>query len=357
MGRSVIVWLVAGSMVTGVALLAGARAWSRARREYVRLLLVPYRTDRATPDAAVAMFEALHATMLQRWWRRLLAGQASVAVEIHALPRRTAGTRRRSPSRARSLCARVSRRRSATALSEHRVPDAFPRAVGRPPFVLRLKKRRLFVTPDRRSPTRAARPTRRSTGVIRAMAATGSVRAAGRAHAGAGRDRALLRAGCYRARERKAVRCAGPGRTPPAAGPLRARRGRAARAASMCSTGRCSSPTSASSAPTARTCEAVAAAARAPGAENRLVERGTTIRQALLGLYDRRVARGEGNPLPYWQCGVYASTELPSLWQLPVDRPRRRAARPRRAAARAGRAGDRPAAGAARGCCATPTGR
>jgi hypothetical protein len=64
-------------------------------------------------------------------------------------------------------------------------------------------------------------------------------------------------------------------------------------------------------------CEAVAAALRAQGAENRLVERGTAIRQALFGVYDRRVARGEGNPLPSSQAGVYASTELPSLWQLP----------------------------------------
>ena len=43
----------------------------------------------------------------------------------------------------------------------------------------------------------------------------------------------------------------------------------------------------------------------------------TTVRQAMLGVYDRRVMRGEGNPLPSWQAGVYASTELPSLWQLP----------------------------------------
>src|SRR4051794_9260427 len=86
MGRSVIAWLVAGTLVSGLALLAGARAWARARRKYVRLLVVPDRTDRATPDAAVAMFEALHATTLQRWWRRLLVGQASVSLEVHALP-------------------------------------------------------------------------------------------------------------------------------------------------------------------------------------------------------------------------------------------------------------------------------
>jgi hypothetical protein len=66
--------------------LGGFRAAARARRDYVRLLVVPYRTDRAGPDAVVAMFEALHAAALQRWWRRAIAGQASVALELHALP-------------------------------------------------------------------------------------------------------------------------------------------------------------------------------------------------------------------------------------------------------------------------------
>ena len=49
---------------------------------------------------------------------------------------------------------------------------------------------------------------------------------------------------------------------------------------------------------------------RTSSAENQLVERGTTIRQALLRPYDRRVSRGEGNPLPGFQRCVYASTEL-----------------------------------------------
>jgi hypothetical protein len=64
-------------------------------------------------------------------------------------------------------------------------------------------------------------------------------------------------------------------------------------------------------------CEAIASELRAVGAENQLVERGTTIRQALLRPYDRRVARGEGNPVPNFRRGVYASTELAMLWQLP----------------------------------------
>jgi hypothetical protein len=61
----------------------------------------------------------------------------------------------------------------------------------------------------------------------------------------------------------------------------------------------------------------VASVLRSSSAENQLVERGTTIRQALLRPYDRRVSRGEGNPLPGFQRCVYASTELAVLWQFP----------------------------------------
>ena len=70
-------------------------------------------------------------------------------------------------------------------------------------------------------------------------------------------------------------------------------------------------------APTRTACEDVASVLRTSSAENQLVERGTTIRQALLRPYDRRVSRGEGNPLPGFQRCVYASTELAVLWQFP----------------------------------------
>ena len=70
-------------------------------------------------------------------------------------------------------------------------------------------------------------------------------------------------------------------------------------------------------APSLRTCEQIASELRAVSAENRLVERTTAVRHGLLGLYGARVVRGEGNPLPSWHRGVYASTELAALWQLP----------------------------------------
>jgi len=70
-------------------------------------------------------------------------------------------------------------------------------------------------------------------------------------------------------------------------------------------------------APHRAVCERIASELRAEGAENRLVERGTAVRHGLLGLYSRRVQRGEGNPLPSFHKGVFASAELAAIWQLP----------------------------------------
>ncbi|HXP37625.1 MAG TPA: replication-relaxation family protein, partial [Solirubrobacteraceae bacterium] len=66
-----------------------------------------------------------------------------------------------------------------------------------------------------------------------------------------------------------------------------------------------------------RVCERIASELRVESAENRLVERGTTIRHGLLSSYRRRLQRGEGNLLPGFLRGVFAPGELASLWHLP----------------------------------------
>lgn len=68
------------SVATGLALLA-LRVRSRHRRSYVRVRIVPYRTDHAGPEALAGMYAALHSALLERWWRRLLRGQPSAALE------------------------------------------------------------------------------------------------------------------------------------------------------------------------------------------------------------------------------------------------------------------------------------
>ena len=69
--------------------------------------------------------------------------------------------------------------------------------------------------------------------------------------------------------------------------------------------------------PNRAVCERIASELRAESAENRLVERGTSVRHGWFGMYTRRVSRGEGNPLPSIRKGVFASTELANVWQMP----------------------------------------
>jgi hypothetical protein len=74
------------SPVRGLAVLLIAAAvplallrWrARRARRYMRLEVAPYRTDRASCEAVVTMFESLHKRVLRRWWRRLLSGQPSL---------------------------------------------------------------------------------------------------------------------------------------------------------------------------------------------------------------------------------------------------------------------------------------
>jgi hypothetical protein len=352
MGRDAAVWLAAGSLLAASAVIAMARAVARMRRAYVRLLVVPYRTDRASPEAAVAMFEALHGAVAQRWWRRLVAGQGSVALELHALP--DAGGQRVALAIACQARSRPRVEAAVRAAYPNTTFERFGARVGRPACLLRLKKRRLFVSRIAvADPRRVGDPP--VDRVIGAMAATGVPCAVQVALTPAPASFELYARWLYRGRERKASDARDRGeRRPPRdrsevdAADLRGGLDVQHRPLFFADVRVV--------APDRGGCEAIAAALRTQGAENRLVERGSTIRQALLGAYDRRVARGEGNPLPCWQCGVYASTELPSLWQLPsIDLaavPIERGALPRVPPARRSRG---PPWG--RGCCATPTAR
>jgi hypothetical protein len=144
--------LVAGGLIAA----GGApRLHARRRRRYRRMRIAPYRTDRATAEAVVGLFDGLHRRLRQRWWRRILVGQASVTLEAHLLP---------GPGG-------MSRADLAVCGPEHKVNaveaalrSAYPNTqlepliaeLARPPYVLRLKKRSDFITrlrvPDAREP-------------------------------------------------------------------------------------------------------------------------------------------------------------------------------------------------------------
>jgi hypothetical protein len=63
------------------------RARHRRASERQRYELIPYRNDVATPERMVQVFQALGATLGRRWFRRVLAGAPTIALETHVLPR------------------------------------------------------------------------------------------------------------------------------------------------------------------------------------------------------------------------------------------------------------------------------
>jgi hypothetical protein len=290
------------------ALLGLTRRRARRRREYVRLRVQTYRTDKASAEAVVGMFEALHKRLLRRWWRRLLQGQPSVALEVH----HAGGT----------VWLAVTCPRGLEEMVQAALRTAYPNCrltaerqlVGSVPAVLRLKKHAEFIKRakvlDRDEHAREPRMNRLMTVlgssggdafVQLAMTPTPALfeRHAKRLFKGhedrlsrerhdhvVMRDRSLvedieLRGGLdvqHRPLFFVDLRVIASGRGQ---------------------------------------CEQIASELRAEEAENRLVERGTAVRHGLFGLYARRVQRGEGNPLPSFHKGVFASTELAAIWHLP----------------------------------------
>ncbi len=293
-----------------LAVLALARLRSRGRREYVRLQLAPYRGDGATPEALVALFEVLHKRLLTRWWRRLVSGQCSVSLEIH-----------HSASPPLAWLA-VACPRGMEGMVETALQTAYPncslrdghRPIGDPPAVLRLKKRWEFI---KRSKTIDLREREAETTVNRLLTVMGAC--------GAPSFVQLSMTPAPATFERLAKRM------------FKSREAHLSRERRDSWTMRDRSVVEDAElrggleiqhrplffvdlrvvAPTRRVCEQIASELRAEGAENHLVERGTGVRHGALGLYTRRVGRGEGNPLPSFHKGVFASPELAAIWQLP----------------------------------------
>jgi hypothetical protein len=304
--------IVAGSAL-GVAialfaLLVGVcRLRARRRRQYIRLSLIPYRGDDPTAQAIVSMFEALHKRLLRRWWRRLFTGQPSVSLEVHC--DRQAWLSLTCQVGMQSLIEAALR----SAYPNCRVQPAI-RPLGAPPCVVRLKKHAVFIKRaklvDRFEHDRAPAVDR----LITTMRACGSpafvqialtpTPAMFESHA----KRVYKRHEHHLSRVRKLS-------LPPLDRSMvedeELKGGLAVQHRPLFFTDlRVVGPNR-------LVCERIASELRAGGGENRLVERGTSIRHGCLGLYTRRVLRGESNPLPSIRKGVFASTELASVWHVP----------------------------------------
>ena len=290
------------------ALLALTRSRARRRREYVRLRVQTYRTDKASAEAIVGMFEALHKRLLRRWWRRLLQGQPSVALEVHHA-RGTVWLSVTCPAGYEEMVQAALR----TAYPNCRLLVE-RQLVGVVPSVLRLKKHAELIKRakvlDRFEHEREPRMNRLMT-VLGASGSEAFVQVAMtptpaffERHA----KRLFKRHEDRLSRERHDHVMV---RDRSLVEDIELRGGLDVQHRPLffvdlrvIASGRAQ-------------CERIASELRAEEAENRLVERGTAVRHGLFGLYARRVRRGEGNPLPSFHKGVFASTELAAVWHLP----------------------------------------
>jgi hypothetical protein len=307
--------LLAGLVLPCVVLVLGGRARARARRRYVRLRIEPYRADQTSVGGVVAMYEALHKRLQRRWWRRLLRGQPSVALEVHHIC-----TGDRAGRALLAIVCPVGLER----MVEAALCSAYPNCRVAPPggtlhfraerALLRLKKHAGFTKRVKQlDPYELARepPMDRLMTVMGACGEEALVQLA-LTPAPALLERwakwRYKRHEDHLSRERREhlwVRDRSLVEEVELRGGLEVQH-RPLYFVDLRVL-----------APTRRACEQIASELRAEGAENRLVERGMTVRHGLLGLYRRRVQRGEGNPCPGLHKGVMASTELAALWHVP----------------------------------------
>ena len=309
---------VAGALLLALSLiLVVARSLARRRRRYVRMRVEPYRTDTASAEAVVKMFEALHKRLLRRWWRRLALGQPAVALEVHH--RADGGPAGRGASVAwMALCCPYGCERKFEAALRTAYPNcrlaSSSERVCSAASLLRLKKDAQFIRRvksldhfehEREPPVNRLLTVMGASGedvlvqVVIAPAPVSFERIARRLFKMREDRLARERRAHMVLRDRSMVDDA----------ELRGGLDVQHRPLFMVDIRVACSDRA--------TCELVASELRAESAENRLVERGTTIRHGLLSLYRRRIERGEGNPLAPLHRGVFATTELASIWHLP----------------------------------------
>ncbi|TMK99523.1 MAG: hypothetical protein E6G34_03010 [Actinobacteria bacterium] len=333
--------LLLAAAAAAALLLVASRWRARARRRYVRLRVEPYRADHASVEALISVFEALHKRTLPRWWRRLVAGAPTVSLEFHYTAASTEEAQRgRTPEPRGSYGRRwpghvtgqqapcawlaVTCVSGAEPVVEAALRSAYPNcsvasppvALEVPPALIRLKKQAHFITRVS-SHGRFERERQPSVNrLLTTMATCGPPALVQLALTPA--PLALER--FARSMYRRAELDAGGGRLAraPAAGGSRLRdaelqggldlQHRPLFFVDIRILG-----------PTRVACEQVASQLRSEGAENQLVERGTWVRHRVLGLYDRRVRRGEGSPLPSLRKSAFAPSELAALWQIPAS--------------------------------------
>jgi hypothetical protein len=298
-------------LVLFVGAILAARARERYARRMVRLKLVLYRSDEATPAEVRRLLEGLHQELQEDWWRRPLIGQAGVALEISCRPGRGGPEVEYliacpdDPRLVAALDAKL-----LTAYPDARLePLRGARSYSARAFV-RMKKRHVFIrrlrTPDERHPYE--HPL--ADALVAAMAAAQEPVLV-QLHltpTPASFDRVARAA--FRSSERSGFELASETRTERSE--LRERELEGGLEVQHRPLFFLELRVAAASAEGAR--QVARTLQGESGAENRLVDRRTVVRRSL---YRRRLVRALGNPLPSWLHGVVSSSELAALWQAP----------------------------------------
>jgi hypothetical protein len=315
-GALAVVWSVSLASLRALLVLASAlllaRAIARSRRSYVRMWLVPFRADDATPDDVRRLLESWHQQLLERWYRRLLIGQRSIALEV---------TMADDVEGDRTACFSITCPEALVESVEGSLLACYPdsRLVqGREVLpdthaVIRLKKRYGFVWALRPAPEEIGRnfvdgvliqmtSVRGATVVQYVLTPTPSLF-----------DRYARRR--FRATERRGQR--GQVLDPAAPGLRSMVVGEELKGGLLLQHRPLFFADVRVGGESYEVCRAIAGTIRGMSAgENRLVERH--MRPWARGpMYLNRLQAGVGNPCPSWHRGVLSSTEISAMWQLP----------------------------------------
>src|SRR4051794_28689051 len=300
--------LLAAAALTAVRLI-GRRHW-----RYRRYAIAPYRTDDATPEQVLALFQDWHQQIHQRLHRRLLFGQPYLALEEHAQPADGGADMAMTIVCPQQFVAALDGRLAAT-YPNSRIGHAFTRAfeplelnISWRHAIVRLRKRRGF-TATVKTDTRAFDQSVIEA-ELAAMAACGHPMTVQKVLTPIFPAFERVARWLYLRRERRVGR-RDAGSPLGAASPLAQAEMRAALDAQnqllFWFEARVVSSDHGA-------CRMVAGAIAGRRQENMLRQRNTSFSRAL---HRRRVALARPEAIPSWRHGVISAAEAATLWQLP----------------------------------------
>jgi hypothetical protein len=312
----VLALVLLGVLLLGMAMtfirLVGRRRW-----HYRRYAIAPYRTDEASTEQVVALFQDWHQQLHQRLHRRLLFGQPYLALEEHVRPDAGGAEATLAIVCPEQFVAALDGRLAAT-YPHSRIGHAFSRRfepleldIAWRHAIVRLRKHRAFTATVNTDTRQLDEPVIGSE--LAGMAACGEAVTVQKVLTPILPGFERVARWIYARRERRAGG-RGPRRPLGAASPLAQAELRAALEAQqqplfwlelrVVSTSHAA-------------CRMVAGAIAGRRRENVLCQRNTTFTR---GLHRRRVDLARPEAISSWRTGVVSAAEAATLWQLPAPR-------------------------------------